>query len=224
MLQQTSATAAAPTTPTPTPRRFFRHDGVPITRDLHRRKPAACGNDPDGFDPDTDAVGAGIYGGNVVQDDKGNAVIGRQYEGHNPRPGPMYDGTGYTVMSRAIVEGPASVEAALRRDPALVHQVGTGGATPLHMCGMSRRRQRCTTLIVDAGGRVNAVDSYGCTPLHRMASNNLAAGAQALVEAGAEVDATDGNGQTALAVALMSGAMAVADVLAKAGATLGAGE
>ena len=218
MLQQTS------TTDTATPRRFFRHDGVPITRDLNRRKSSACGTDPDGFDADTDAVGAGIYGGNVVHDDKGNVVIGQQYQDHNPRPGPMYDGTGYTMMSRAIVEGPAAVAAALRRDPSLVYEVGTGGATPLHMCGMSRRRQRCTALIVEAGGNVNAVDSYGGTPLHRMASNNLAAGAEALLRAGAEINATDGNGQTALAVALMSGAMAVADVLSEAGATLCAPE
>ena len=57
-----------------------------------------------------------------------------------------------------------------------------------------------------------------------MASNNLAAGAEALLRAGAEIDATDGNGQTALAVALMSGAMAVADVLSEAGANLCAPE
>merc|ERR1719502_1945318 len=55
--------------------------------------------DPDGFDPYADTVGAGIYSGNVVRDEKGNVVIGQQYQNHNPRPGPMYDGTGYTAMS-----------------------------------------------------------------------------------------------------------------------------
>lgn len=58
--------------------------------------------DPDGFDPYADSVGPGIYGGNVLRDGNGRVVIGRQYQGHNPRPGPAYDGTGYTCMSKAI--------------------------------------------------------------------------------------------------------------------------
>jgi hypothetical protein len=47
-------------------------------------------------------VGPGIYGGRVKRDEKGNVIIGRQYQNHNPTPGPVYDGTGYTDMSKAL--------------------------------------------------------------------------------------------------------------------------
>lgn len=58
--------------------------------------------DPEGFDPYADTVGAGIYGGNVLRDANGEVAIGKQYQSHNPRPGPMYDGTGYSAMSKAV--------------------------------------------------------------------------------------------------------------------------
>jgi len=47
---------------------------------------------------------------------------------------------------------------------------------------------------VTYGADVNAVDTYGFTPLHRMASNNLARGALALLRAGARQDASPGVG------------------------------
>ena len=36
------------------------------------------------------------------------------------------------------------------------------------------------------GADIEALDTYGMTPLHRCASNNLAAGAEALLAAGAD--------------------------------------
>ena len=36
-------------------------------------------NDPDGFDPYADTVGAGIYGGNVKRGKDGKVIIGKQY-------------------------------------------------------------------------------------------------------------------------------------------------
>lgn len=48
--------------------------------------------DPDGFDPYADTVGPGIYGGKVQRDDEGKVVLGRQYQNHNRRPGPVYTG------------------------------------------------------------------------------------------------------------------------------------
>merc|ERR1719502_1849024 len=159
--------------------------------------------DPDGFDPYADTVGAGIYSGNVVRDEKGNVVIGQQYQNHNPRPGPMYDGTGYTAMSRAIGKGPAEVTELLRQNPSLVSEISTAG-------------------LIKAGADVDALDSYGYTPLQRMASNNLAVGAQALIDAGAKLDLCTGGGsrgETALSIALASHAMHVVQVLEKAGAS-----
>jgi len=58
--------------------------------------------DPDGFDPYADSVGPGIYGGGVLRDGSGRVAVGQQYQSHNPRPGPVYDGTGYSAMSKAI--------------------------------------------------------------------------------------------------------------------------
>ena len=49
---------------------------------------------------------------------------------------------------------------------------------------MSARNQDQVALLVSKGADIEAVDTYGYTPLHRMASNNLAAGAKALLESG----------------------------------------
>merc|ERR1712151_115382 len=168
---------------------YYRSDGVRITHDPYAPGMAAKygrpGNtDPDGFDPYADSVGAGIYGGNVLYDKDGNVVIGQQYQNHNPRPGPIYAKTGYTDMSKALHEGPAAVSALLDKDPTLVSEISTGGAQPLHMCGMSRRNQESTSVLIKAGADIEALDTYGYTPLHRMASNNLAVGAEALLAAG----------------------------------------
>jgi hypothetical protein len=70
--------------------------------------------------------------------------------------------------------------------PDLVNEVGTGGATPLHTCGMSYFNQYATAFIIARGGDVAALDTYGYTALDRMASNNLAVGAEALLEHGAD--------------------------------------
>ena len=74
------------------------------------------------------------------------------------------------------------------------------------MCGMSRGNQRSTALLVARGGDIEALDTYGMTPLHRMASNNLAVGARALLAAGADPQNRGGCGETPLDVALSSAA------------------
>ena len=93
-----------------------------------------------------------------------------------------------------------------------MNEISTGGATPLHMCGMSAAASRSTAHIIARGGDVHAVDSYGFTPLDRMASNNLPIGATALLEAGARADAST-SGFTPLEIARQSRAMAVLAVL-----------
>merc|ERR1719171_74501 len=113
--------------------------------------------DPDGFDPAADTVGAGIYGGSVKRDESGEVVWGKQYANHNPNPGPVYDGRGYSTMSQAIHTGDADVvKGLLKRDASLAHELSTGGARPLHICGMSRRGQMVTQALIDAGADIEA--------------------------------------------------------------------
>ena len=95
----------------------------------------------------------------------------------------------------------------------------TGGARPLHTCGKSQRGQHSVRVLLAAGATVDAVDTYGYTPLHRMASNNLPVGAKALIEAGADVNAaTSASGQTPLFIARFAAAREVEQLLVDAGA------
>jgi hypothetical protein len=181
----------------------YRQDGVRITHDpfapgMAAKYGAPGATDRDGFDPYADSVGAGIYSGTVKRrEDDGSVLIGAQYQGHNPRPGPVYSGGGYTPISRAIAEfhreqlrgqpqNATTLARLLEAHPDLVNDVATGGATPLHTCGMSRENQHATAFLISKGGDVAAVDTYGFTPLARMASNNLAVGAEALLLHGAD--------------------------------------
>jgi hypothetical protein len=204
-------------------RDYYRRDGVRITHDPYAVGMAAKygspgATDPEGFDPYADAVGAGIYGGNVLYNKDGSVVIGAQYQDHNPRPGPVYARTGYSEMSAAVGAGPEAVASVLARDPSLRAEISTGGAQPLHTCGMSNRGQMSTEVLVKAGAELDAIDTYGYTPLMRMASNNLAVGAQVLVDAGADINFRTAGGETPLRVAQSSRALAVVAVLQKAGA------
>lgn len=92
-------------------------------------------------------------------------------------------------MSRALQAGPDKVREILQDFPELKEQISTGGARPLHMCGMSAKGELCTQVLIDAGADLHATDTYGYTPLHRMASNNLAIGGRALVNAGVDPNA-----------------------------------
>ena len=205
---------------------FYRADGVRITHNpfapgMIEKYGAPGATDRDGFDPYADSVGAGIYSGTVTRrEGDGSVMIGAQYQGHNPRPGPVYSGGGYTPISRAIAEfhrelqrGQDASATTLGRllvaHPDLVNDIATGGAAPLHTCGMSRDNQHATVFLIAKGGDVAAVDTYGFTPLARMASNNLAVGAKALLLNGA--DPSDASNP--LRVAQQSEAAAVLEVL-----------
>lgn len=158
-----------------------------------------------GLDAEADLVGPGIYGGRVERSPDGSVVIGKQYEEHNALPGPVYAGGGYTEMSRAIHSGPEAVAAVLQCDPAAANEVMTGGARPLHMCGMSRRGELSAAVLVAAGAEVDVADTWGYTPLMRMASNNLGIGARSLLQAGADrlrPSGLEGVGQSARDLAL----------------------
>lgn len=205
----------------------YRSDGVRITHDpdapgMAEKYGSRGETDPDGFDPYADSVGAGIYGGNVKRDPDGSVILGQQYQAHNQQPGPIYSGTGYTEMSKALQVGPEAVMVLLDRDASLARDISTGGATPLHMCGMSQRNQISTALLIERGADVEAVDTYGFRPLHRMASNNLAAGAAALLAAGAQANPhkCDRSCESPMRIALAARALDVIKVLKQAGAEM----
>lgn len=119
-------------------------------------------------------------------------------------------------MSKAL-KNPAELKSLLDKYPDLVNDVSTGGALPLHNCGMSQTNQQQTEELIIRGADIEAVDSYGYTPLHRMASNNLAVGAKALLDWGADPNNKGGAGQTPLQVAKSSRAADVLRVLVSSG-------
>lgn len=168
--------------------------------------------DSEGFDPYRDSVGPGIYGGVVKRDEEGQLIVGKQYQNHNPVPGPVYAGGGYTPICRALGDNSA-VRALLQKYPDLVNDVSTGGAQPLHMCGMSQANQQSTRLLILCGADIEALDTYGMTPLHRMASNNLGVGAKMLLNAGADPEYRGTVGLSPLEMARGSAARDVIAVL-----------
>lgn len=183
-----STVVAMPSSST-SPQEYYRKDGARITHDPYApgmaEKYGLPGHtDENGFDPYADTVGPGIYGGSVQRDSNGNVIIGEQYQNHNNVPGPVYDGNGYSLMSRAIHVGPDKVQQLLVDYPQLKDEISTGGARPLHICGMSQKGQLSTQVLIDSGVNIYEQDTYGYTALHRMASNNLAIGGEALVNAG----------------------------------------
>lgn len=116
-------------------------------------------------------------------------------------------------MTIALREGEIAMKPLLDKYPELVNETTTGGATPLHMCGMSRDGQHSTAYLISRGANIEAVDTYGYTPLHRMASNDLEVGAEALLSAGASLDVRTSRGETALSIARQAGAGKVITVL-----------
>merc|ERR1711988_553593 len=78
---------------------------------------------------------------------------------------------------------------------------------------MSMRNQMATELLIRNGADIEALDSYGYTPLHRMASNNLAVGAKVMLDAGADPLNRGGTGATPLEIAQASKALEVVKVL-----------
>eukprot|EP00959_Pyramimonas_sp_CCMP1952_P402278 8429939-Pyramimonas_sp.AAC.1 len=203
---------------------YYREDGVRMAHDPYAEgmaeKYGAPGQtDEEGFDPYADTVGPGIYGGDVKRDPQtGKVLIGQQYQDHNSRPGPIYSGGGYSAMSRALRGGEEAIASLLDKDPELVNEISTGGATPLHMCGMGQLNQYSTAYLISRGGKVDALDTYGYTPLHRMASNNLPVGAEALLKAGADANFMTRGRETPYKVAVQSRATDVLRVLREYGA------
>jgi len=88
---------------------YYRADGVRITHnpydpDMMKKYGNPGETDNEGFDPYADSVGPGIYGGIVKRDENGGIAIGEQYQNHNPKPGPVYAGGGYTPVNAALCD------------------------------------------------------------------------------------------------------------------------
>ena len=136
-----------------------------------------------GWNLPADVVGAGVYGGIVKRDTLGKILVGDEWPednrappAHNPvhATGPYLDfskltneNRGYTSIATVIMSGRASKLNALllsagtqEQRRKLANLVMTGGARPLHMCGMSRggdASQLIETLIkVKASAPANA--------------------------------------------------------------------
>jgi len=162
-----------------------------------------------GWHPSTDMVGAGVYGGVVKRDSTGKILVGDEWPedncappAHNPvsSSGPYLDyskytpaNRGYSVISTLIIDGNASRLDALfnsidsetdRRS--LANLVMTGGARPLHMCGMSYGADAAelVKVLIKHGADVNAKDNYSMTPIDRLGSNAVT-GASILKKHGA---------------------------------------
>jgi hypothetical protein len=154
-----------------------------------------------GWNLPMDVVGAGVYGGIVKRDANGRIIVGHEWPENNLAPpahnpvhatGPYLDYTkltssnrGYSVIARTIQmsRGHASeeLEAMFQRVPQaernkLANLVMTGGARPLHMCGMGRGgdTSELISVLLKYGADVNAKDNYELTPMDRLASNSVA--------------------------------------------------
>lgn len=203
---------------------YYRADGVRITHDPYTpnmiEKYGAPGKtDHEGFDPYRDTVGAGIYGGRVRRDPvDGSVIIGKQYQNHNKRPGPVYLGGGYAPIIEVLTNHD-KLSALLTKYPDLANDVTTGGAAPLHMCGMSKVKQQAVGALVNAGADLECLDTYGMTPLHRMASNNLPIAGEALIQAGADPNNPGLLRETPLTIAQQSHAWDFIKMIEKYGGT-----
>ena len=137
-----------------------------------------------GWNLPMDVVGAGVYGGIVKRDADGGILIGDEWPENNRAPpahnpvhstGPFLDfskltagNRGYTHIASVIMSGDASKLNTLfesisseeeRRK--LANLVMTGGARPLHVCGMSRGGDASELIktLVKHGANVNAKDN-----------------------------------------------------------------
>lgn len=154
-----------------------------------------------GWNLPMDVVGAGVYGGIAKRDGNGRVIVGDEWPednlsppAHNPvhSKGPYLDfskltseNRGYSKIVRIIQQsrGQAAteLEALFQRVPEpdrkkLANLVMSGGARPLHMCGMGRGgdTSELIRVLIKYGADVNAKDNYEYTPMDRLSSNSVA--------------------------------------------------
>ena len=81
----------------------------------------------------------------------------------------------------------------LTKFPALINDVSTGKASPLHMAAMTPHGQYAVPFLIRHGADVEALDYTLFTPLARMAAYNRVYGLMALLEAGAHFRGVQGH-------------------------------
>uniref|UniRef100_A0A6U5D4A6 Uncharacterized protein n=1 Tax=Calcidiscus leptoporus TaxID=127549 RepID=A0A6U5D4A6_9EUKA len=147
-----------------------------------------------GWNLPQDIVGAGVYGGIVKREATGRIINGDEWPENNVAPpahnpvhakGPYLDfskltreNRGYTLIAQVIMAGHAELlDGLLERagGSRLANLVMTGGARPLHMCGMSHgaNASECIKMLIKHGADVNAKDNYEMTPMDRLSSNSV---------------------------------------------------
>jgi len=151
-----------------------------------------------GWNLPIDVVGAGVYGGIVKRNINGMVEVGDEWPednlappAHNPvhSRGPFLDyakltssNRGYTDIALILQRGSLrELEELFQRAgdatnrKKLANLVMTGGARPLHMCGMGRGGDTSAliNLLLQHGADVNAKDNYELTPMDRLASNSV---------------------------------------------------
>merc|ERR1711907_65380 len=151
-----------------------------------------------GWNLPIDVVGAGVYGGIVKRNSKGKIIIGDEWPEDNfapPAHNPVHSrgsyldfshltssNRGYTVIAQVIQRGSESQLEALFQQlknetdrKKLANLVMTGGARPLHMCGMGRGgdTSRLIEILIKYGADVSAKDNYELTPMDRLSSNSV---------------------------------------------------
>lgn len=154
-----------------------------------------------GWNLPIDVVGAGVYGGIVKRDSNGHIIVGDEWPednvappAHNPvhSTGPYLDfskltpsNRGYSKIALMIQQsrGQAAgeLDAMFQSIPEeedrkkLANLVMTGGARPLHMCGMGRGgdTSELIQVLLKYGADVNAKDNYEYTAMDRLSSNSV---------------------------------------------------
>lgn len=149
-----------------------------------------------GWNLPMDVVGSGVYGGVAKRDAEGRVIIGDEWPENNRAPpshnpvharGPYLDfsafsmkNQGYTQIAHLVMNNQVDAMKALfskldddSKRRRLANLVMTGGARPLHMCGMSRGgdSSELIEVLISNGADVNAMDNYELSPVDRLASN-----------------------------------------------------
>ncbi len=146
-------------------------------------------------------------GGDVAAaDTMGNTPlhVAAQYAGTNIiamllKAGSSIDSTnhdGRTALWQGISSGRGDVASALLNAGASMTG-GVGDSTLLHLAA-SRNSERCLTVLLDHGLKVDCRDGAGRTPLHRAVQARAWDSIQFLLEEGARINVADPQGDTAL--------------------------
>jgi ankyrin repeat protein len=93
---------------------------------------------------------------------------------------------GGSAIHSAVVHGLLEVIVKIVESGSDVNDVGNGGATAMHMAGLSEAGQHLVGELAGMGAGLNAADAFGYLPLHRMVQNNLLYGASTALALGAD--------------------------------------